>query len=324
MAATVSEIRSAVQDLWSFFVPPIGRIMVALLILVLIGGSGLLSEVFLGISALLNQVDQAALMMVLEKFSLTPLVPVIGLFIFGFIIFAVDRLLKLLPSAIPVSFVQSDSALYGLHRKLGEIWRFAPEAENISQVFSILEHQLAAERLKDEKAALSNVDSWMESSDRCFRQQEFVRFLIVWIFVASIIVALVGRDSLRVSVVIGLQILCVAVLLWTFLRTAEIHDQIASAKIDAFAAIALNQGRKPLDPSDERWLEIQPYLDSAEKEAKKGWWWVSLFSFRWLKMARYRRRRRLAAGLVKKMFGKSTPNPSATPDVNRASRGRHR
>jgi hypothetical protein len=324
MAATVSEVRSVVQDLWSFFVPPIGRILVALFILLLIGGGGLLSRVSLWASALLNQVDQRALMAALEKFSLTPLVPLLGLFLFGFIIFAMDRLLKLLPGAIPVSFVQSTSALYGLHRRLGQIWRFAPEAENISQVFSILEHQLAAERLKEGAPALRNVDNWAKNNDRCFRQQEFVRFLIVWIFVASIIVALFSRDSLRVSVVLGAQIICVAVLLWTFLRAAEIQDQIASAKIDAFAAIALNQGRKPLEPSDKRWLEIQAHLNSAEEEARKGWWWVSLFSFRWAKMARYRRRRRLVESLVKKVSGKSTPNTSATPDVNRASRGRRR
>lgn len=324
MAATVSEIRSAVQDLWSFFVPPIGRILVALLILVLIGGGGLLSEASLRVSAWLDQVDRAALMEALDNFSLKPLVPVIGLFVFGFLIFAVDRLLKLLPSAMPVSFVRSDSALYGLHRRLGAIWRFAPDAEDISQVFSVLEHQLAAERLKEGKVALSNVDYWTESDDQCFRQQEFVKFLMVWILVASVIVALLDRNSLRVLVILGLEAVCVTVLSWNFLRTAEIQDQIASAKIDAFEAIALNQGRKPLSPSDERWLEIQPHLDSAEQEAENGWWWVSLFSFRWAKMARYRRRKRLVTSGLKKMFGKLTPDTSAAPDVKRASRDRHR
>src|SRR3954462_697122 len=207
--AAISEIRSIVQDLWAFFVPPIGRILVALLSLALIDGGGLLRKASDSANKLLDQVDKDALMSALTKFSLTSRVPVVGLFLFGFLVFGIDRFLQLLPNLIPVRFTYSAPDLYRLHGRLGAIWRQTPEAENAAQVLSILEQRLAAERLSGNKAALSNVDSWIDTYARYHNQQRFVRFLIAWTLIASVMVrALEGEGVLRMIAVVGILVLC--------------------------------------------------------------------------------------------------------------------
>ncbi len=283
VGSVVGDVTRSIHDAWEFFLPATIRAFVALIIVAFLGGTSLLRRVFEGLAAALPTVELRGLADLLEKYKLAPLVPIVALFVLATLAYSFNRIVIAVSGLIPVSFTWSQTTLL-LKRCPGRsVWYRMPNVDTPDGLVQAIEFRIAKARADGQQALLNGIDHWSKRQGEQFSQVDFAKFLIPWSLAWAIFIFHSHRSGTPPGILGRLLLLLVFIAGWAcfnLLRAAYSIEQTIHAKITASLALLTFDGAAEPQPNDERKMTIDQRVEALRD---RGWWWISLGSFTWLR-----------------------------------------
>ena len=176
----LADVRKMVQDAWEFFAPPLIYASVAALFFWYLCGSAPLARLTTGIVNSREVLFSSNTTALLEKYSLTALVPLIALFLISVIAYSLTRVVFGLAGLLPLNLITWSGSILESLTHTDSRWRQYLARYPGSSTSDLIDYAIAKARLEKRDDLLTNVDYWRKSSGHASQLFEFSKFLLVW------------------------------------------------------------------------------------------------------------------------------------------------
>jgi hypothetical protein len=282
--SVIGDVTQAINDAWQFFLPETIRAFVATAIIAFLGGTSALRAEMHWLSTELASIDVRGAAEVLDKYKLTPLMPIVTLFVLAALAYSFRMVVFSIASLIPMQFSYSEVTLILGKKNGAAVWYRLPYVESPVGLIQAMELEQVKGSIGESKVLYQSVDSWRKRTSELLQQVETAKFFAVWT------VAWTVFFSCAHGIPSGIFIRTLIVLVWigvwasvSLLRAVDSVDQTASAKVLAALAHLTAQGRSELPITEDKKASINRFVEMCSKQ---GWWWVSIGSMRWIGMLR--------------------------------------
>jgi hypothetical protein len=282
-SSIVSDATKGVHDAWEFFFPPTFRLVICMGIVFYIGGGPLIKE-FLGLyPGTVASWRSHNISAFLEEYKLTPLVPVIAVFVLAAIAYIWNRFVFVVGSLIPLRVSYYVPKLLVHAFRATDIWVLYPEIESIDMLPSAVDLEIQQAKEGGKLASQTGADYWETESEKIYIQFDFCKFVALWTLCWMVVISVNPplRHQVRGA---GLLVLIATAFAGTIiiLRFLYAIEQSWLAKTSAVLLLARVSGRPALAQDDPKRTII---LRSIEANRGKGWWWLEFVpSFAFLGM----------------------------------------
>jgi hypothetical protein len=295
----VGNITKAIQDAWTFFVPPMFHLLLTAAVYVWLGGGPQITTAMGRLKVDLPYSHVQTFFNLLDQLKLTSLVPIVALVLLAGLAFAFDQLVMGVGALLPIGMAYSYSRLLASNPGIGAIWFRLPAITDLNEFKQAMDVQIAKARSEGQDNALENIDYWTRSREAQLRQFTFAKFLAVWTLCCRLV--LIPHGSVHGLRAILALLVCVGWAWLSLVRSAYAASQIAYAEVTFVAANLTSVGVPELPADDPRRAEIKKLID--DQVGSSLWWWVGFSPFSWISVLknwdhpwlRRRRQRKLLA-----------------------------
>ncbi len=300
--SVVGDVTKAINDAWEFFLPTTIRAALATAVLAALGGVTPLTAALRRAGTTLSSIDIRNTADLLDKYKLTPLVPVVALFGLATLAYTFNRIVFAVANLIPIALTHSETTLLMRDCSGASAWYYMPYVDTPDALVQAIELELAKARAGDYQAAVRNVDYWGERTNEQLQQFSFAKFLALWSVSCAFVLPQMLWAPPR-GIFIRLLFVLALIAIWasiSLLRTVYSIKQAAHAKISATVVLLTAQGRAELPPADER----RRFIDhQIEMLGNQGWWWITAGSVEWVNVLHdFDMRHSLIFGIRKRWF----------------------
>jgi hypothetical protein len=268
----VGDATKGVHDAWQFFFPPTLRLAICLGITAYLGGGPFLKEL-LGLYphtlASWNNHDIAA---TLDQYKLTPLIPVVALFVLAAIAYICNQLVFVTASLLPLGLSYSSSQLAA---DWSRVWFFYPEIESFDLLVTVMDFEIQKAQAEGKSELVSGVQNWESESNKQYQHFAFCKFLILWTIGWMIVIHNCSAPHhwalLRGTLVLLILVVSGAIF---FLRNLYAKQQSFSAKVRVMYLLAALNGRNEISQDHPKWKKITDVITQMRK-GDHGWWWFT-------------------------------------------------
>lgn len=276
-----------VSSTWEFFIPPISRLLITVIIFTFIFGSEPLSLAFSNFVFQLNVLKSEGILEILKDYQLLPLVPIIVLFFLAFFIHAFDRIVFGIANLFPLKLTYCiDDILLGLPAA-ESIWQKSPSVNSPRSILNVIDSTISQARIDGRSEVLEPIDSWQRNINVTSSQYSFMVFLLVFLFVCLIFsfkssVLNINRlNFVKILIVFVFEI--VFLVIFTAQNVFAIKQHLYSKAHIADALITLDISDN--ESKEERYQEIQNALEIYRISVNRQKWWYFTVGFaNWTEM----------------------------------------
>jgi hypothetical protein len=284
VTSVVGDVTKAINDAWEFFLPATIRAFVAVAIIALLGGMAPLRAALHSLASALASVDVRGLAELLDKYKLTPLVPVVTLFVLATLAYSFNRIVFVVAGLIPIGLSHSQTTLLLAKCSGASVWYRMSYIATPGELAQAIDLELAKARVVGEQVLLENLDYWTKRQIDHLQQFGFAKFLALWSVAWTLI--LVHTAGVPPGMFTRLLLLLLLNLGWAsiaLLRALYAIEQTAHAKISAMVLLFTVLNRPCTSIGDEKKTFIDRQVDVL---GNQGWWWITVGSVDWARMVK--------------------------------------
>ena len=221
---------------------------------------------------------------VLDKYKLTPLIPVVTLFVFATLAYSFRMLVFAIASLVPGRLSYSEVALI-LGKKGGaNVWFRMPFVDTPVGLLQAMELAQVKGSAGEHKVLYQNVENWQKHTSDILQRVQVAKFFALWTIAWT--VGFSYMQGIPSGMFMRALIVLILIGIWAsinLLRAVDSVDQTGSAKVLAALADLAAQGRAEAPITDDKKASINRFI---EIYSKQSWWWINIGSMRWFGMLR--------------------------------------
>ncbi len=277
-SSPVSSATRAINDAWEFLFPAATQAAITIAIALFIGASDSIDGIRQQITTFLVSVDMRGAAADLDQYKLTPLVPIVVLFLLAALVYIYNRVVVVVAALIPIRMAWSSTKLLAQIPAAEKLWGRLPSVDDLAALDQAIANTLAKARAEGKGALLSGIDYWDREFQKSFRWISYAKFAIVWSVACAFFVGHGSRTIHHPAGKAGLVLIaCFAVICTAVVRCAYATKQGMWQRVLVADGVLAATGALQSTNTEA----AQKFRTAAAMDAKagKGWWWVNIAPF---------------------------------------------